>query len=147
MDCSTPGLPVHHQLLKLPKLMSIKWVMPSSHLILYRPLLLLHPIPLSIRVFLNESALCIRWSKYWSFNFNISPSNEYPGLLVICISSLKKKKISTQVFCPFFDWIFYIEFYEQFICFGYKLLVGHIICKYFSTIWYLNGLLCYAKCF
>ena len=130
----------------LLKLMSIESVMPSKHIILYCSLLLLPSIFLSIRVFLNESALCIRWSKYWSFNFNISPSNEYPGLLVICISSLKKK-ISTQVFCPFFDWIFYIEFYEQFICFGYKLLVGHIICKYFSTIWYLNGLLCYAKCF
>ena len=66
-------------------------------------------------------------------------------LLATCISSLKQ--ISTQVFCPFFDWIFYIEFYELFICFGYKLLVGHIICKYFSTIWYLNGFLCYANCF
>ena len=66
-------------------------------------------------------------------------------LLVICISSLKQ--ISTQVFCPFFDWIFYIEFYELFICFGYKLLFGHIICKYFSTIWYLNGFFCYVKCF
>ena len=81
MNHSTPGLPVHHQLLKLPKLMSIKWVMPSSHLILYRPLLLLHPIPLSIRVFSSESTLHRRWPKYWNFSFNISPSNEYPGLV------------------------------------------------------------------
>ena len=55
--------------------------MPSSHLILCRPLLLLPPIPPSIRVFSNESALCIRWPKYWSFSFSISPSNEHPGLI------------------------------------------------------------------
>ena len=59
--------------------MSIDLVMPSSHLILYRPLLLL-PIPPSIRVFTNESVLCIRWPKYWSFSFSISPSNDYSGL-------------------------------------------------------------------
>ena len=64
-----------------PKLMCIKSVMPSSHLILCRPLLLLPPIFPSIRVFSNESALCIRWPKDWSFSFNISPSNEYPGLV------------------------------------------------------------------
>ena len=56
-------------------------VMPSSHLILCRPLLLLPPIPPTIRVFSNESTLCIRWPKYWSFNFSISPSNEHPGLI------------------------------------------------------------------
>ena len=61
--------------------MSIESVMPSSHLILCRPLLLLPPILPSIRVFSNESALCIRWPKYWSFSFNISPSNEHPGLI------------------------------------------------------------------
>ena len=63
------------------RLTSIKSVMPSSHLILCRPLLLLPPIPPSIRVFSNESALRIRWPKYWSFSFNISPSNEYSGLI------------------------------------------------------------------
>ena len=61
--------------------MSIELVMPSNHLILYRPLLLLPSIFPSIRVFLNESALRIRWPKYWSFSFNISPSNEHPGLI------------------------------------------------------------------
>ena len=61
--------------------MSIESVMPSSHLILCHPLLLLPPIPPSIRVFSNESALPIRWPKYWSFNLNISPSNEHPGLI------------------------------------------------------------------
>ena len=65
----------------LPKLMSIESVMPSSHLILCRPLLLLPPIPLSIRVFPNESTLRMRWPKYWSFSFSISPSNEHPGLI------------------------------------------------------------------
>ena len=61
--------------------MPIKSVMPSSHLILCRPLLFLPPIPPSIRVFSNESTLCMRWSKYWSFSFSISPSNEHPGLI------------------------------------------------------------------
>ena len=64
-----------------PKLMSIESVMPSSRLILCHPLLLLPPIPPSIRVFSNESTLRMRWPKYWSFSFNISPSNEHPGLI------------------------------------------------------------------
>ena len=63
------------------KPMSIKLVMPANHLILRRPLLLLPPIFPSISFFSNESALCIRWPKYWSFSFNISPSNEHPGLI------------------------------------------------------------------
>ena len=78
MNCSTPGLPVHHQ---LPESMSIVLVMPSNHLILCHPLFLLPSIFPSIRVFSDESALCIRWPKYWSFSFNISPSNEHPGLI------------------------------------------------------------------
>ena len=61
------------------KLMSIESVMPSSHLILYCPLLLLSPIPPSIRVICNESTLCMRWSKYWTLNYSINPSNEHPG--------------------------------------------------------------------
>ena len=65
----------------LPKLMSIELVMPSNHLILCHLFLLLPSIFTSIRVFSNESALCIRWPKYWSFSFNISPSNEHPGLI------------------------------------------------------------------
>ena len=76
MNRSMPGLPVHHQL-PLPKLMSTEPVMPSNHLILCCPLLLLPLTPPSLRVFSNESALCIRWPKYWSFSFNASPSNEY----------------------------------------------------------------------
>ena len=65
----------------LLKLMSIKLVMPSSHLILCHPLLLMPPIPPRIRVFSNESTLRMRWPKYWSFSFSISPSNEHPGLI------------------------------------------------------------------
>ena len=65
----------------LLKLMSVESVMPSRHLILCHPLLLLPPIPPSIRVFSNESTLRMRWPKYWSFSFSISPSNEHPGLI------------------------------------------------------------------
>ena len=62
--------------------------MPSSHLILCRPLLLLPPVPPSIRVFSNESTLHMRWSKYWSFSFSISPSNEHPGMIAFRMDSL-----------------------------------------------------------
>ena len=81
MDCSTPGFPVHYHSQSLHKLTSIELVMPSSHLILCCPLLLLPSIFPSIRVFSNESALCIRWPQYRSFSFNISPSNECSGLI------------------------------------------------------------------
>ena len=83
----TPWTTAHHASLSItnswspPKPMSIESVMPSNHLILCRPLLLLPSIFPSIRVFSNESALHIRWPKYWSFSFNISPSNEHPGLI------------------------------------------------------------------
>ena len=106
MNRSTPGLPVHHQLPEFtqshvyrvsdaiqpshplfspsppaPKPMSIESVMPSNHLILCRTLLFLPSIFPSIRIFSNESALSIRWPKYWSFSFSISPSNEHSGLI------------------------------------------------------------------
>ena len=91
MNRSTPGLPVHHQLPEFTqthihrvsdaKFMSVELVMPSNHLILCRPLLLLPSIFPSIRVISNESALNIRWPKYWSFSFSISPSNEYLELI------------------------------------------------------------------
>ena len=80
MNRNTPSLSITNSR-SLPKLMSIESVMPSSHLILCRPLLLLPPIPPSIRVFSNGSPLCMRWPKYWSFSFSISPSNEHPGLI------------------------------------------------------------------
>ena len=81
MNHSTPGLPVHPNSGSLLKLTSIESVMPSNYLTLCPPLLLLPSIFPSIRVFSNESALRIRWPKYWSFSFNISPSNEHSGLI------------------------------------------------------------------
>ena len=97
MNRSMPGLPVHHQLPKLPKLMSIESVMPSSHLTFCHPHLLLLPIPPSIRVFPNESTLLMKWPKYWSFSFSISPSNEHPGLISFRMTgwiSLQSKGLS-----------------------------------------------------
>ena len=81
MDCSTPGLLSFTISQSLLKLMSIESVIPSNHLILCHPLLLLPSIFPSIRVFFNESALHIMWPKYWFFSFSISPSNEYSGLI------------------------------------------------------------------
>ena len=79
-DCSMPGLPVH-QVPEFTKLMSIELVMPSNHLILCCPLFLPPSIFLSIRVFSDESVLHIKWPKYWSFSFSISPSSEYSRLI------------------------------------------------------------------
>ena len=81
MDYNTPCLPVHHQLLSLLKLMSIESVMPSNHLILCCTLHLLPSIFPRIRAFSSESVLRLRWPKYWSFSFCISPFNEYSGLI------------------------------------------------------------------
>ena len=84
---ATPWIAAHQASLSITnsqssvKLMPIELVMPSSHLILCHPLLLLSPVPPSIRVFSNESTLRMRWPKYWSFSFSISPSNEHPGLI------------------------------------------------------------------
>ena len=81
MDCRIPGFPVLHHLQSLLKLMSIESVMPSNYLIPCGPLLLLSSIFPSISVFSNESVICIRWPKYWSFIFSISPSSEQSGLI------------------------------------------------------------------
>ena len=84
MDCSTPGFPVHHQLPELAhvfRLISVESVMPANHLFLCHPHILLPSVFPSIRVFSSELALYIRWPKYWSFSFSISPSNEYSGLI------------------------------------------------------------------
>ena len=79
------------------RLMSIESVMPSSHLILCRPLLLLPPIPPSIRVFSNESALRMRWPKYWSFSFSVIPSKEIPGLISLQSKGLSRVFSNTTV--------------------------------------------------
>ena len=81
MNCSMPGLPVHHQLPEFTQTHIHRVSDASSHLILCWPLLLLPPIPPSIRVFSNESTLHMRWPKYWSFSFSIIPSKEIPGLM------------------------------------------------------------------
>ena len=81
MDWSLPGLPVHHQLPEFTQTLSVGSVMASNHLILCRPLLRPPSIFPSIRVFSSESVLLIRWPKYWSFSFSISPSNEHSGLI------------------------------------------------------------------
>ena len=81
MDCNMLGFPVFTISWSLLKFLSIELVMPSNHLILCHPLLLLPSIFPSIKVFSNESALRIKWSKYWSFSFTISPSDEYSGLI------------------------------------------------------------------
>ena len=84
---ATPWITAHQASLSITiswsslRLMSIEWVTPSSHLILCRPLLLLPPIPPSIRVFSDESTLRMRWPQYWSFSFSIIPSKEHPGLI------------------------------------------------------------------
>ena len=84
---ATPWIAAHQASLSITntwsslRLTSIALMMPSSHLILCRPLLLLPPIPPIIRIFSNESTLCMRWPKYWSFSFSISPSSEHPGLI------------------------------------------------------------------
>jgi len=91
MDCSVPGFPVLHH---LPDLVS---VMPSNHLVLCHPLLLLPSVFPSIRVFSSKSALCLRWPKDWSFSFSISPSNEYPELISLGLTdliSLQYKRLS-----------------------------------------------------
>ena len=81
MDCGTAASSVLHHLPEFLKLVSIESVMPANHFILCHPLLLLPSIFPTIRVFFNELPLCIRWPKYWSFSFSISPSNEYSGLI------------------------------------------------------------------
>ena len=105
MNRSTPGLPVPHQLPESTQTHIIESVMPSNHLILCCPLLLLPSIFPSIRVFSNESAVHIRWPKYWSFSFNISPSSEHSGLisfridLLDCLAVQGTPKSLLQYYC------------------------------------------------
>ena len=100
MNCSTPASLSITNTQSPPKPMSIELVMPSNHLILCRPLLLLPSIFPIIRVFSNESALHIRWPKYWSFSFSIRPSNEHPGLISFRMNwlDLQQPKRLSRVF-------------------------------------------------
>ena len=126
MNHSTPGLLSITNSQSLPKLISIESVMPSNHLILCHSLLLLPAIFPSIRVFSNESALCIRQPKYWSFSFNISPSNEHPVLISFRMTgwiSLQSKGISRvfsnttvqkhQFFCALISSFFFSIYFQQ----------------------------------
>ena len=99
MDCSMPGLSLYHQFPELAQFMSIELVMPSKHLILCYPLLLLPSIFPSIRVFSDESVLLIRWPKYWSFS--ISPSNEYSGLIFFRIDWFDVLAVQGTLKCLF----------------------------------------------
>ena len=98
MDCSTPCFPVHHQLPELAQTHVHRVSMASNHLILCYYLLLLPSIFPNTRVFSKESVICIRWPKYWSFSYSISPSNEYSGLIsfrLTSLLSLQSKGLST----------------------------------------------------
>ena len=101
-DSATPWTAAHQTSLSITnswsflKLMSIELVMPSNHLILCCPLFLLPSILPSIRVFPNESVLCIRWPNYWNFSFNISPSNEHSGLISLRMISLQLDLLAVQ---------------------------------------------------
>ena len=96
MDCSMIGFPVYHQLPEFIQTHVHQLVMPSNHLMLYCPLLLLPSISPSIRDFTSESVLHIRWPKYWSFSFNISPSNEYSGLISFRMNGLVSSPCSPR---------------------------------------------------
>ena len=88
IDWNMPGFPVLYHLLEFAQT-HVHWEMPSNHLILSHPLLFLSSIFPSIRIFSNESALCIRWPKYWSFSFSISPSNGYSQLISLRIDPIR----------------------------------------------------------
>ena len=109
MNHSMPGLPVHHQLPEFTQTHAhrVGHEMPSSHLILCHPLLLLTPIPPSIRVFSNESTLRMRWPKYWNFSFSINPSNEYPVLI-----SFRMDQLDLLAVLNPYKLTWYIQFFQ-----------------------------------
>ena len=108
------------------RLTSIKSVMPSSHLIFCRPLLLLPPIPPSIRVFSNESTLHMRWPKYWSFSFSISPSKEIPGLISFRMDWLVSFKSLLCCICLHFIFLQSICHSVASVAFPYKLIMSSL---------------------
>ena len=121
MNCSTPGLPLSiTSSQSLLKFMPIELVMPSSRLILCRPLLLLPPIPPSIRVLSNKSALHMRWPKYWSFSFSISPSSEHPGLIK-WVNTCKSQKAKKYMFLVSFTLKFQNRPSGLLLCYWYIL--------------------------
>ena len=105
MNRNTPALSITNSQSSF-RLTSIESVMPSSHLILCRPLLLLPPIPPSIRVFSNESTLLMRWPKYWSFSFSIIPSKEHPGLISFRMDWLDLLAVQGTLTACIQNWLF-----------------------------------------
>ena len=112
MDCSMPGLPVHHQLLELAQTHVHRVGDAIHHLILCYPLLLLPSIFPSIRVFSRESVLCIRWPKYWNFSFSISRSNEYSGLISFSIAN-KGQSRQSYGFSSSHVWMWELDYKES----------------------------------
>ena len=147
MDCSMPGFPVHHQLLELAQTHVRESVMPSNHLILCCPFLLLPSIFPSIRVFSNESALRIRWPKYWTFSFSISPSNEYSGLISFRIDWFDHLAVQGSSLAPQFESVSSLELS---LPYGPALTSVHDYWKsrgfdymdFLSVKWYVCFLIC-----
>ena len=141
MDCSMPGSPILHYLPEFPKTHSIESVMLSNYLILCHSFLLMPLIFLCIRVFSNESVLCIRWPKYWSFSFSISSSNEDSGLISLRIywfdllavqgtfkSLLQSLCMIDLVISYSFEWSLYF-FLTVFFCFLFKIVMTLTFCR------------------
>ena len=126
MNCSMPGLPPSPTPRVHPDSTSIESVMPSSHLILCRPLLLLPPIPPSIRVFSNQSTLHMRWPKYWSFSFSIIPSKEIPGLISFRMDWLDRSQYSLTLSLIFGELL--ISFYNFMLSWFFMVLDGLSLC-------------------
>ena len=145
MRCSTPGLPVQHQLLQPTQLMPIESVMPSNYLILCHPLLLLPLIFPSIRVFSNESVLRIKWPKYWSFSFSISSSSEHSGLISFATDWLDL--LVVQGHTSFYCVLFYLcaRALRRYYCLWQAFVEQTYQCHFSNSILY-SGSLCHSVC-
>ena len=164
MNHNTLGLPPITNSRSLPKLMSIESVMPSSHLFLCRPLLLLPPIPPSNRVFSHESTLHMSWPKYWSFSFNISPSNEHPGLIsfrmdwldLIAVQGTLKSLLqhhnsrASILWCSAFLYTLLVLFLQRTLTQHTLVDNFHLLLvssSFFSLLWICNSLMPLYYCF
>ena len=134
---ATPGIAARQASLSItnsrssPRLTSIESVIPSSHLILCRPLLLLPPIPPSIRVFSNESTLRMRWPRYWSFSFSIIPSKEIPGLI-----SFRMDGLDLHTVCSLWEFFLLSIILWKFIQLGVYISVVCVFWQLSNVPWY-----------
>ena len=126
MDCSTLGLPIPHHLSEFAKFMPTELVMPFSHLILCHPLFLLPSILPSIRVFSSELAVHIKWPKYWSFSFSISPSNEYSGLISFKINWFNLPVVQGILKSLLQHHILFFGFFLIFFFFNFKIFNSYM---------------------